>query len=64
LCADFASKAIAAGLAERQVRLAEQQGAAIIAALMIGLDRAGVIGPARLEAQNAVADYLDSLESA
>ena len=28
-CANFATKAIAAGLAERQVRLAEQQGAAM-----------------------------------
>lgn len=62
LCADFASKAITAGLAERQVRIAEQQGTAIIAAITIALDRAGLIGPARLEAQNAAADYLDSLD--
>lgn len=63
LCADFATKAIAAGLAERQVRIAEQQGTAIITAITIALDRAGLIGPARLEAQNAAADYLDSLEA-
>lgn len=58
LCADFATKAIAAGLAERQVRLAEAQGAAIIGAILVALDRAGVVGPARLDAQNAAADYL------
>jgi hypothetical protein len=32
-CASFAAKAVAAGLAERQVRLAEQQGALIVAAV-------------------------------
>jgi hypothetical protein len=32
-CANFATKAIAAGLAERQVRLAEQQGAMLYAVL-------------------------------
>jgi hypothetical protein len=58
LCADFSSKAITAGLAERQVRVAEAQGAAIIGAIMVALDRAGVVGPARLEAQNAASDYL------
>lgn len=58
LCADFSSKAINAGLAERAVRVAEAQGAAIIGAIMVALDRAGVVGPARLDAQNAAADYL------
>jgi hypothetical protein len=61
VCADFAEKAIRAGLAERQVRLAEQQGAAIIAAITIALDRAGIVGPARLEAQDAAATYLSEL---
>lgn len=32
-CANFAAKAVAAGLAERQVRLAEQQGALMVAAI-------------------------------
>lgn len=32
-CANFATKAIAAGLAERQVRLAEQQGILIVATI-------------------------------
>lgn len=63
LCADFATRAIAAGLAERQVRVAEAQGTAIIGAIMAALDRAGVVGPARLEAQNAASDYLMALTS-
>lgn len=32
-CANFATKAIAAGLAERQVRLAEQQGAMLVSVI-------------------------------
>jgi hypothetical protein len=63
LCADFSMKAISAGLAERQVRVAEIQGAAIIGAIMVALDRAGIVGPARLEAQNAAADYLMEIEA-
>lgn len=63
LCADFAEKAIRAGLAERQVRLAEQTGTAIIEAIKIALDRAGIIGPARLDAQDAAAEYLLNLSA-
>lgn len=42
LCADFATKAIAAGLAERQVRLAEQQGAMLYSVI------SAVLGDLRL----------------
>lgn len=59
LCAGFATKAIAAGLAERQVRVAEQQGAALIAAVMYALERQGITGPALLTARNDVADFID-----
>lgn len=38
-CAGFAAKAVAAGLAERQVRLAEQQGALLAGAVRTILDR-------------------------
>lgn len=41
-CASFATKAIAAGLAERQVRLAEQQGALMAAAVKAILDDLGL----------------------
>lgn len=46
-CANFAAKAIAAGLAERQVRLAEQQ-----AALIVGVIR-GVLGDLNLSPDQA-----------
>jgi predicted hydrolase (HD superfamily) len=58
LCADFASKAVAAGLAERQVRMAERQGQAVIEAITVALDAAGLSGEARMLAQNAAADKL------
>jgi hypothetical protein len=58
MCADFASKAIAAGLAERQVRMAERQGQAIIEAIAVALDRAGISGELRMAAQNAAAEHL------
>lgn len=57
-CASMATKAIAAGLAERQVRIAEQQGQAIIEAIQAALDAAGVKGPERVLAQNAAAERL------
>lgn len=55
LCADFASKAIAAGLNERLVRVAEQQGAMILAMMR------AVLGDQRLgltEAQLAAAPMI------
>lgn len=58
LCADFATKAVAAGLAERQVRMAERQGQAVIEAITVALDAAGLTGDARMRAQNAAADKL------
>lgn len=53
-CATFSAKAIAAGLAERQVRLAEKQVEIMAAALDAALEAAGVPvaerGPAKLAA--------------
>lgn len=58
-CAIFATKAIAAGLAERQVRIAERQGEAIFEAIAAALDALGITGEARQLAQNAAADQLE-----
>jgi hypothetical protein len=41
-CAGFAAKAVSAGLAERQVRLAEQQGAMLFGVMRAVLQRVGV----------------------
>ena len=53
-CAGFAAKAVAAGLAERQVRLAEKQAEIVIKAVEAALEAAGVPvgerGPAKLAA--------------
>jgi hypothetical protein len=53
-CAGFAAKAIAAGLAERQVRLAEKQAEIVIKAVEAALEAAGVPvaerGPAKIAA--------------
>jgi len=53
-CADFAMKAVKAGLAEREVRLAEQQAEIVLKALDAALDAAGIPvadrGPAKLAA--------------
>ncbi len=53
-CAGFATKAVAAGLAERQVRLAERQAEIVIKAVEAALEAAGVPagerGPAKLAA--------------
>ncbi|TCO57135.1 HGGxSTG domain-containing protein [Actinocrispum wychmicini] len=53
-CATMAAKAITAGLAERQVRLAERQAEIVIAAVEAALEAAGVPvvdrGPAKLAA--------------
>lgn len=56
-CASFAAKAVAAGLAERQVRLAEQQGAQMFAVFGRVLERLGLsagqraLVPGALEAE-------------
>jgi len=54
-CASFATKAIAAGLAERQVRLAERQAEQVVAVLRGVLARLGVDpgSPAAVEAVTA-----------
>ncbi|MDI3315869.1 MAG: hypothetical protein QJR12_16815 [Mycobacterium sp.] len=53
-CANFAAKAVAAGLAERQVRIAERQAEAVLKAIDAALDAAGIApadrGPAKLAA--------------
>lgn len=53
-CAGFAAKAVAAGLAERQVRLAEKQAEIVIKAVEAALEAAGVPvaerGPAKIAA--------------
>ena len=59
LCADIATKAIAAGLAERAVRIAERQSQVIVEAVTAALNAAGVTGEARVAAQNAAADMLE-----
>lgn len=46
-CAGFAAKAVAAGLAERQVRVAEQVGATLVAMVLAAVDVAGVAGDQR-----------------
>lgn len=47
-CAGFAAKAIAAGLAERQVRLAERQGALLVAVIQAILGDFGLAGDPRI----------------
>lgn len=58
-CANFATKAIAAGLAERQVRIAERVGESIVAAITAALDALGIVGEARQTALNAAAERLE-----
>lgn len=60
-CAGFATKAIAAGLAERQVRLAEKQVAIALGALDAALDAAGVPIAARGPAKLAAARHLQAV---
>lgn len=59
-CAGFAAKAIAAGLAERQVRLAEQQAAQVVSAIRAVLARLG-IDPGSAAAVEAVTAELRAL---
>jgi len=57
-CANFASKAVAAGLAERQVRLAEKQVQVALAAIDAALDAAGIPAAQRGPAKIAAARHL------
>jgi hypothetical protein len=57
-CANFAAKAVAAGLAERAVRLAERQVELMVAAVEAALDAAGVPTDRRAEAKLAAASHL------
>jgi hypothetical protein len=57
-CANFATKAIAAGLAERQVRLAEKQVQLALGAIEAALEAAGVPAAARGPAKIAAARHL------
>jgi len=54
-CANFCKIAIAAGLAERQVRMAEQFGAAMAGMVHRALDRAGVPQELRAQTMEAIA---------
>jgi len=57
-CANFAAKAIAAGLAERQVRLAERQAEMVLGAIEAALDAAGIPAGQRGPAKIAAARHL------
>lgn len=59
-CASFAAKAIAAGLAERQVRVAEAQAAQVVTAMRAVLGRLG-IDPGSAAAVEAVTAELRAL---
>jgi hypothetical protein len=52
-CANFAAKAVAAGLAERQVRLAERQGALMASTFRGALDDADVPAEVRQRIEQA-----------
>lgn len=56
--ANFSAKAIAAGLAERQVRLAERQGALISEVLTKGIDLVGLTPEQRRLAPEAIRQAL------
>lgn len=57
-CADFAMKAVKAGLAEREVRLAEQQAALVLKAIDAALETAGIPAAERGPAKIAAARHL------
>ena len=57
-CASLSLKALAAGLAERQVKLLEMEASLVVGAVKAALDRAGVQGPARLEALDVASTFL------
>ncbi|MFD2421657.1 hypothetical protein [Amycolatopsis pigmentata] len=60
-CAGFAAKAVAAGLAERQVRLAERQAEMVIKAVEAALEAAGVPAGDRGPAKLAAAKHLKAV---
>lgn len=57
-CANFAAKAVAAGLAERQVRLAERQGEIIVQVLRAVFDDLGLTDEQREVAPDAIRRHL------
>lgn len=57
-CAGFCAKAIAAGLAERVVRVAEQQASIAERALIAALDDLGLTGEQRQQALGRLAHHL------
>ncbi len=59
-CATFAAKAVAAGLAERQVRLAEQQGAMLFTVMRAVLQRVG-LDPGAPEVVDAIATEIRAI---
>jgi len=60
-CATMAAKAVTAGLAERQVRLAEQQAEIVLKAIDAALEVAGIPAAERGPAKIAAARYLQSV---
>lgn len=60
-CANFAAKAVAAGLAERMVRLAERQGALMAELFARAIAAAGLAGPVGLALKAALADEIEAL---
>lgn len=60
-CASFATKAIAAGLAERQVKLAEQYGQMMYALMVRSADRAGLAGAERAALVGAVLEEIQAV---
>lgn len=61
-CAGFATKAIAAGLAERTVRIAERQAEVMFDLIDAALASAGVTGPAIVAGRKAAAEKLRLLQ--
>jgi hypothetical protein len=62
-CANFAAKAITAGLAERQVRLAERQGELIVQVLTAVFDDLGLSEEQQEVAPDVIARHLTLLAS-
>jgi hypothetical protein len=60
-CAGFCIKAIAAGLAERVVRLQEREATLAHEALLAGLDAAGITGQTRMQVLAGTASHLRSV---
>lgn len=62
-CANFATKAVAAGLAERQVRLAEQQGAMLASVIKAVLDDLGLTPEQAARVPEVAARHLRAVAS-